>query len=92
MEIKKAILGLSLTIGMLAGMNKMQKTTEANLGYAVSAYFDADNNTRATNVVGGAAAGATAVAAAIYGAEIGAKIGVWGGLGGMCAGAVVGGL
>jgi len=92
MKIKNAILGLALCTGVLVGMNSLQQTTEASLGWAVSAAFEADNNTTSTNVVAGAAAGGTAVVAAIAGAEIGAKIGVWGGLGGIAVGAVVGGL
>jgi len=43
---------------MLISMNSMQKSTQARIGWGVSALFDADNNTTSTNVVGGTAAGA----------------------------------
>ncbi|WP_044401281.1 hypothetical protein [Lacinutrix sp. Hel_I_90] len=92
MKIKKAILGLALSAGMLLGMNSMHQATEANIGWGVSALFDADNNTTSTNVMGGAAMGGAAVASAIAGAEIGAEIGLVGGLAGIAIGAVVGGL
>jgi len=92
MKTKKAIFGLIFSVSMLIGLNSMQKTTQANIGWGISAAFGADNNTTSSNVIGGAAIGAGGVAAAIAGAEIGAKIGVWGGIAGIAAGAVIGGL
>ncbi len=92
MKTKKAIFGLILSISMLIGLNSMQKATQANIGWGISALFSADANTTSANVLTGAAIGGGAVAAAISGAEVGAEIGVWGGLAGIAVGAVVGGL
>lgn len=81
-----------LSTAFLLSFSSLQQTTQAKIGWGVSAMFDADDNTTSTNVMAGAGIGATGVAAALYGAKTGAEIGVWGGLAGMAAGAVIGGL
>lgn len=88
MKTKKTIFGLILSVGMLVGMNSIQKATQANIGWGVSALFHADNNTTSTNVVVDLGAGAAIEAGAVEGAEIGLA----GGIVGVAAGAIVGGL
>lgn len=93
MKAKKAILGLAFSAVMLLGMSSMQKATEANIAWGISALFDADDNTTSSNVVTGAAAGAGVVAGALYsGAQAGATVGAVLGPLGVIGGAVAGGL
>ena len=88
MKKNKAIFGLILSLGLLVSMGSLQRTTQANVGWGISAFFGADENTTSTNVVGGTAAGAAIAAGAVEGAEIG----VVGGVIGVAAGAIIGGL
>ncbi len=86
MKTKKAILGLSLCLGMMLSMGSLQKHTQANVGWGISALCEADNNTTSINMTVGA------VSLAIYGAEVGAEIGALGGPIGLVVGGCVGAL
>ncbi len=95
MKTKKAILGLSLCLGMMLSMGSLQKHTQANIGWGIAKLCEASNDGTAQTVgtvgIGGAAIGYYAGAAA--GAEAGAKIGaLGGGLIGAGVGLVVGAL
>jgi len=92
MKKRKAIFGLVLSVGMLIGMNSMQKTTQANIGWGVSALFSASNDTTSQNVTGAALAGIGIGASVAAAAETGAWIGAAGGLPGMVIGGLVGAL
>ncbi len=84
MKTKKAILGLSLCLGMMLSMGSIQKHTQANIGWGFSRLCEADDNTTSINMTVGA------VGCAIYGAQVGAEIGVWGGPVGFLVGGAVG--
>ncbi len=93
MKTKKAILGLSLCLGMMLSMGSLQKHTQANIGWGVAALCDASDDATAGCIVGGMGVGVTgALGAMALGAETGAKIGMWGGVAGVAAGVVIGGL
>jgi hypothetical protein len=92
MKTKKAIFGLILSMSVLISMNSMKKTTQANLGWGISALFGADNNTTSTNVTAGTLGGGAVAALIIDSAAEGAELGALGGPAGIVVGAVVGGL
>lgn len=92
MKLKKSMFGLFLSLAFMLSLNNFQKTSEAQIGWGISALFDSSDNATATNVTGGAAGGATIAVAVWAGTEAGAKIGMVGGLVGVAVGAVVGGL
>ncbi len=88
MKKSNAVFGLICASLFILNSNALQTNVNANLGWAVAHYADADNNTRAGCAIAGAGVGV----AVVSGVKLGAKIGAWGGLGCMVAGAVVGGL
>ncbi|MBS9768353.1 MAG: hypothetical protein KGV44_12570 [Flavobacteriaceae bacterium] len=85
-KTKKAILGLSLCLGMILSMGTLQRNTQANIGWGISAAFGADRNTTSINATVGA------VGLAVYGAKVGAEIGTLGGPVGFVVGGCVGAL
>lgn len=92
MKIKKAILGLGLSLGLLFSMSTVQEQTSANAGWAVAKYALGDGGgTQAFMQAAGATGGAAA--AAWYGAQEGAKFGAFvGGPWGLAIGAGLGAL
>lgn len=92
MKLKKSILGLALSLVFMIGMSNIQKTSEAQIGWGISAYFGADNDTSGQNTAVGAFAGAGVAATIITATKAGAEIGLAGGIVGVAVGAVVGGL
>ena len=73
-------------------ISNFQETTQANIGWGISAWFDASDDATSGNVTNGAIGGAGAAIAIWGGTKIGAEIGLAGGLVGVAIGAVVGGL
>lgn len=93
MKAKKTILGLILCLGMMLTMGSLQKHTQTNIGWGISALCNADDNTTSINVTVGAVGGATVSTMLIVSAaQTGAKIGCVGGVLGILGGAAVGAL
>lgn len=90
--MRKAILGLSLSLGLLFSINTIQKKTSAKAGWAIAKYaLGNGGGTQAFMQAAGGTGGAAA--AAWYGAQEGAKFGAFvGGPWGLAIGAGLGAL